>query len=78
MSISILTLLVIPSLRTNMHLKENKITYFSPFGSRDRPLCTADKMEKHDNLKIDNKTGILRGVVLPCSQFQLIQQNNRD
>ncbi|OXU18088.1 hypothetical protein TSAR_008613 [Trichomalopsis sarcophagae] len=29
-----------------MHLKEHKIIYFSPFGSRDRPLCSADKMKK--------------------------------
>ncbi|OXU18840.1 hypothetical protein TSAR_004993 [Trichomalopsis sarcophagae] len=30
----------------NMHLKENKITYFFLFGARDRPLCSADKMKK--------------------------------
>ncbi|OXU31914.1 hypothetical protein TSAR_008219, partial [Trichomalopsis sarcophagae] len=30
----------------NMHLKKNKITYFCPFGPRDRPLCSADKMKK--------------------------------
>ncbi|OXU20086.1 hypothetical protein TSAR_004555, partial [Trichomalopsis sarcophagae] len=29
-----------------MHLKENKITYFSLFGPRGRPLCSADKMKK--------------------------------
>ncbi|OXU21210.1 hypothetical protein TSAR_003053, partial [Trichomalopsis sarcophagae] len=29
----------------NMHLKENKITYFFPFGPRDRPLCSTDKMK---------------------------------
>ncbi|OXU18228.1 hypothetical protein TSAR_009885 [Trichomalopsis sarcophagae] len=33
-------------LLTNMHLKENNITYFAPFSPRDRPLCSADKMKK--------------------------------
>ncbi|OXU18114.1 hypothetical protein TSAR_006594, partial [Trichomalopsis sarcophagae] len=30
---------------SNMHLRENKITYFSLFGPQDRPLCTANKMK---------------------------------
>ncbi|OXU18439.1 hypothetical protein TSAR_002980, partial [Trichomalopsis sarcophagae] len=29
-----------------MHLNENKITYFSSFGPRDRPLCSANKMKR--------------------------------
>ncbi|OXU31957.1 hypothetical protein TSAR_013069, partial [Trichomalopsis sarcophagae] len=33
----------------NMHLKENKITYFSPFDPRDRPLYSADKMRKENS-----------------------------
>ncbi|OXU30999.1 hypothetical protein TSAR_008418 [Trichomalopsis sarcophagae] len=75
---------------TNMHLKENKITYFSPFGPRDRPLCSADKMKKlpctqFQLIQIQNilTINLVEGSYvpmnwqrLPCTQFQLIQIQN--
>ncbi|OXU19095.1 hypothetical protein TSAR_015967, partial [Trichomalopsis sarcophagae] len=37
---------IVTNKSANLHLKENKITNFFPFCPRDRPLCSADKMNK--------------------------------
>ncbi|OXU17772.1 hypothetical protein TSAR_009437 [Trichomalopsis sarcophagae] len=36
----------------NMHLKENKISYFSPFGPRDRMLGSANNIKKKMSVRM--------------------------